>query len=199
MGNDGKFSAKPEDTTPKKRAPRDPVGRKQAIINAAAAIISREGSGRITNRRVAEEAQVPLGSTTQYFKSVDELRRAGLAELARRLDEEYGKFFSIAEQKAWTSEKLADAISDYLSDAKRVRADAALCAAAIDDPEVRGIMRRTYDTFIERCATCMDPQRAKILYAFIEGIVIDSCFMGVPCDRETIRKAAELILGDGGS
>ena len=36
------------------------------------------------NRRVAEEAGVPLGSTTQYFKSIDELRREGykLASLA---------------------------------------------------------------------------------------------------------------------
>ena len=72
-----------EDTTktersrkkPKKRAPRDPAGRRQAIIDAAANLIAREGSSKITNRRVAEEAGVPLGSTTQYFKSIDELRR----------------------------------------------------------------------------------------------------------------------------
>ena len=81
-----------EDTTktersgkkPKKRAPRDPAGRRQAIIDAAANLIAREGSSKITNRRVAEEAGVPLGSTTQYFKSIDELRREGykLASLA---------------------------------------------------------------------------------------------------------------------
>ena len=69
-----------EDTTktersgkkPKKRAPRDPAGRRQAIIDAAANLIAREGSSKITNRRVAEEAGVPLGSTTQYFKSIDD-------------------------------------------------------------------------------------------------------------------------------
>ena len=59
-----------EDTTktersgkkPKKRAPRDPAGRRQAIIDAAANLIAREGSSKITNRRVAEEAGVRTSS-----------------------------------------------------------------------------------------------------------------------------------------
>ena len=75
--------------TPRKRAPRNPAARRQEIIDAAADLISREGTARVTNRRVAERAGVPLGSTTQYFKSIDELRRAGLAELSRRIEREY--------------------------------------------------------------------------------------------------------------
>ena len=35
---------------------------------------------------------------------------------------------------------------------------------------------------------------AKILCAFMEGAIINSCFMGVPYDRETIQKAVSLIL-----
>ena len=40
----------------------------------------------------------------------------------------------------------------------------------------------------------MDEQRAKILCAFMEGAIINSCFMGLPYDRETIQKAVSLIL-----
>ena len=53
----------------KKRAPRDPAGRRQAIIGAAADLIAREGSSKVTNRRVAEEAGVPLGSTCLLYTS----------------------------------------------------------------------------------------------------------------------------------
>ena len=41
----------------------------------------------------------------------------------------------------------------------------------------------------------MDIERAKILFAFIEGAVINSCFMGVPYDPEIVRLATRLIIG----
>ncbi|MCI2242872.1 TetR/AcrR family transcriptional regulator [Adlercreutzia faecimuris] len=185
--------------TPRKRAPRNPAARRQEIIDAAADLISREGTARVTNRRVAERAGVPLGSTTQYFKSIDELRRAGLAELSRRIEREYDEVFEVVAEgsrDARGSEALADAISEYLSDPVRVGADAALCAAAVEDPEVRDITRAGFDAFLGRCAPLMDVERAKILFAFTEGAVLNSCYMGVPYDRQTIRLAVALILGD---
>ena len=192
-----------EDTTktersgkkPKKRAPRDPAGRRQAIIDAAANLIAREGSSKITNRRVAEEAGVPLGSTTQYFKSIDELRREGLAEVARRIEREYDEVFLVTEQGSHDAAALAEVINEYLSDLQRVHADAALYAAAIEDPEVEDITRSAFESFLRRCRPFMDEQRAKILCAFMEGAMINSCFMGVPYDRDTIRTAVDLILG----
>ena len=75
------------------RAKRDPEGRRRAIIEAAAEIIAREGTRKLTHRRVAQQAGVPLGSTTQYFSSIDELHRAALAELARLIEEETGLSF----------------------------------------------------------------------------------------------------------
>lgn len=178
----------------KKRAPRDPAGRRQAIIGAAADLIAREGSSKVTNRRVAEEAGVPLGSTTQYFKSIGELRREGLAEVARRIECEYDEAFRVTEQGIQNATALADFINEYLSDRQRVHADAALYAAAIEDPEVEDITRSAFESFLRRCEPFMDEQRAKILCAFMEGAIINSCFMGLPYDRETIQKAVSLIL-----
>lgn len=196
-----KDTAKPseaEKKPQKKRAPRDPAGRRQTIINAAADIIAREGSSKITNRRVAKEAGVPLGSTTQYFKSIDELRHEALAEVARRIDCEYDEVFAVTEQGSRNVEAIADFMNEYLSDPQRVRADAALYAAAIDDPQVEDITKRAFESFLDRCRLFMDEQQAKILFAFMEGAVINSCFVGVPYDRDTIRKAVSLILEDGG-
>ena len=146
------------------------------------------------NRRVAEEAGVPLGSTTQYFKSIDELRREGLAEVARRIECEYDEAFRVTEQGIQNATALTDFINEYLSDRQRVHADAALYAAAIEDPEVEDITRSAFESFLRRCEPFMDEQRAKILCAFMEGAIINSCFMGLPYDRETIQKAVSLIL-----
>jgi len=181
--------------TMRKRLPRNPAGTRQQIIDAAADLIAREGSGKITNRKVADYAGVSLGSTTRHFKSIDELRRAGLAELSTRIEREYDDMFCIVAQEGHGSEKLADTINEYLSNPQRVNADAALYAAAIEDPEVRDITKRSFDSFLERCDPYMDIERAKILFAFIEGAVINSCFMGVPYDPEIVRLATRLIIG----
>jgi AcrR family transcriptional regulator len=47
--------------------------RREAILRATLGIIGRHGTGAVTHRAVAEEAGVPLASTTYYFASKDEL------------------------------------------------------------------------------------------------------------------------------
>lgn len=183
-------------TSPRKRAPRNPEARKRQIIEAAADIIAQEGPGKVTNRKVAERAGVPLGSTTQYFKSVDELRRAGLSEVAQRLTREYDEVFQVVAQGKGTARALAEAISDYLSQPARLLADASLGTAAISDPEVRNIATQTFEQFLAQCEPYMNETKAKILFAFVEGAVINSCLIGVPYSKEIILEAVELILGD---
>ena len=52
--------------------------RRQAILEAALRLISKHGVGALTHRAVAEEADVPLASTTYYFDSLDELLEGAL-------------------------------------------------------------------------------------------------------------------------
>jgi DNA-binding transcriptional regulator YbjK len=47
--------------------------RREAILRATLGIIGRHGTGAVTHRAVAEQAGVPLASTTYYFASKDEL------------------------------------------------------------------------------------------------------------------------------
>src|SRR5690242_8335797 len=72
----------PLSTQPRRRQ-RDPEGRRQTIIDAATRVIADAGVAGLTHRRVAEVADVPVGSTTYYFKDLDELREAALTDAAR--------------------------------------------------------------------------------------------------------------------
>jgi DNA-binding transcriptional regulator YbjK len=49
--------------------------RRRAILDAALRVIAAGGVDAVTHRRVAAEAEVPLGSTTYYFASREELLR----------------------------------------------------------------------------------------------------------------------------
>lgn len=66
-----------------------PSGTRQSIIDAVLHIISEDGVAAVTNRRIAKEANVSLGSVTYHFATQHELLRESLlhfvAEETRRL------------------------------------------------------------------------------------------------------------------
>ena len=78
-------------TAPTGRRQRDPAGRRKTIIDAATRVIADAGLAGLTHRRVAEVAGVPVGSTTYYFRDLDELREAALADAAAGFEGRVGK------------------------------------------------------------------------------------------------------------
>ena len=52
-----------------------PADRRQLILETTLKLIARGGVDSVTHRRVADAANIPLGSTTYYFKSRDHLLR----------------------------------------------------------------------------------------------------------------------------
>jgi DNA-binding transcriptional regulator YbjK len=67
------------------------LGRREQILEATLRVIGRSGRQAVTHRSVAEEAGVPLGSTTYYFKSRDDLLGQALEHVAASEVERYGK------------------------------------------------------------------------------------------------------------
>lgn len=69
--------------------------RRQALVEAAAALLAEGGFDAVRHRAVAERAGLPLASTTYYFRSLDDLvmaaveygARAELAACRRALDD----------------------------------------------------------------------------------------------------------------
>lgn len=66
-------------------------GRREQILEAALRVIGRSGRESVTHRAVAEEAGVPLGSTTYYFDSRDDLLGQALEHVAANEVERYGR------------------------------------------------------------------------------------------------------------
>ncbi|MFE7545662.1 TetR/AcrR family transcriptional regulator [Streptomyces platensis] len=69
----------------------NPPGTRQSIIDAVLRIIAEDGIAGVTNRRIAKEAKVSLGSVTYHFATQHEMLRESLlhfvAEETRRLTE----------------------------------------------------------------------------------------------------------------
>jgi DNA-binding transcriptional regulator YbjK len=67
------------------------AGRREQILEAALRVIGRSGRESVTHRAVAEEAGVPLGSTTYYFDSRDDLLRQALEHVSAHEVERYAE------------------------------------------------------------------------------------------------------------
>jgi DNA-binding transcriptional regulator YbjK len=63
--------------------------RREQILEATLRVIGRKGREAVTHRAVAEEAGVPLGSTTYYFDSRDDLLGQALEHVSAQEVERY--------------------------------------------------------------------------------------------------------------
>src|SRR3954449_7894226 len=88
-------------------------GRREQILEATLRVIGRAGREAVTHRAVAEEAGVPLGSTTYYFDSRDDLLGQALEHVARQ---EAARHIELGHElrTAKTPRRLADMLVDQL-------------------------------------------------------------------------------------
>jgi len=96
------------------------ASRREQILEAALRVIGRSGTQAVTHRAVAEEAGVPLGSTTYYFESKDDLLRQALEHVAAS---EVDRYRDLGEQlrSVKSPRELADRLIDKLGSAVRDR------------------------------------------------------------------------------
>lgn len=177
------------------RAKRDPEGRRRAIIAAAVDLIGHEGTRKLTHRRVAERAGVPLGSTTQYFSSIDELRRAALEELGRLIEQDYDDMFASIERHGGTVDAFIREFNEYLADTKQVETDTAFYCAAANDPALRPLARHSIELSVNRSLPYLDERRAKALAVVLDGAMLESCLLGEPVDPDSVDLAMRAIFG----
>ena len=88
-------------------------GRREEILEATLRVIGRSGREAVTHRAVAEEAGVPLGSTTYYFDSRDDLLGQALEHVAR-IETERHVELGRELRTARTPRQLADMLLDQL-------------------------------------------------------------------------------------
>lgn len=183
-----------ENKEKKVRSKRDPQGRRRAIAQAAAELLLFEGPKSVTHRSVAKKAQVPLGSTTQYFSSINELKRAGYDVISRGVERGYDELIAQSEKAKNDSEALAVCIYDYVTNIEEVRADMVLSAAAIKDEELRALLERNNERYEASLKQYMSDNQAKMISAFTNGLMLETGIFAHQFSEEFIVQAVETIL-----
>lgn len=85
--------------------------RRRALVSAAAEIAAEEGFAAVSHRTVARRAGVPLGSTTYYFTSLEDLLGAVADEMVSECLVRGGRLTEAAPAGRYSAEDAADLIT----------------------------------------------------------------------------------------
>ncbi|MFJ4172972.1 TetR/AcrR family transcriptional regulator [Microbacterium sp. NPDC089696] len=176
------------------RRRRDPEARRREIVTAAAELIIEVGVEALTHRKVAARANVPLGATTQYFATLDDLRDAALGALASEIQTRIDETRRAVVAEGVTPEGIARLVRQGLDDARAVHADRAVVTAAVHDPRVRAFARQWSDEVVGFMSPVHGLDRARAAAVFIDGVLWHAQIHDEPLDEELIRDALAGIL-----
>lgn len=178
------------DVGPVRRARRHDPDRRQRLIATALDVIAEHGIAGATHRTIARAADVPLGSTSYHFSSIDELLAAAFAvhteQVADALDE---RMRAAPDARAALDALAAHLSSDLLGDHRTLVLAVELYVVAARRPALRAVTQ----TWMERSRRALevhfDPETARELDALVEGLVLHQFLATDPMTPEQVRRA----------
>ncbi|NED97167.1 TetR family transcriptional regulator [Phytoactinopolyspora alkaliphila] len=174
----------------RQRGPADP-DRRERIAQAAVTLVAEYGVHALTHRKVAAEAGVPLGSTTYYFASLDDLVAAALNKAAER---------SVADLREWerglpADVNLATALADFVvRSVGEKRADTMaeynLYALALHRPHLRQAAVDWDNALAEVLQGRTDPLTGRMVAVLLCGLLMQA----VLSDERPVRSDIEVLI-----
>lgn len=163
--------------------------RRERIARAAIEVVAERGIEKLTHRAVAAAAGVPLGSTTYYFRTLDDL----LAVALKQASED-----DVADLRAWQAALVADgdlasALSDlvlhYLGPQRsRTVVEHELYVAALHRPALRHVSHEWDAALVELFTACTDPVTGRALSAVFCGLLLQGVV------RESVPRRDEIEM-----
>ncbi|MEV0964111.1 MULTISPECIES: TetR family transcriptional regulator [unclassified Streptomyces] len=172
--------------------------RRRRIIDAAIRVVGRRGIAGLSHRTVAAEAQVPLGSTTYHFASLDELLVAAL----RRANEGFAAAVRdsevLADPRSDPAGELARLLGEWLGGERNgVELEYELYLAALRRPALRPVVAEWTEGVTEVLARRSDPVTARALVAFMDGVCLQVLLTDTAYDEQYTRVMLTRILASG--
>lgn len=173
---------------------KDP-GRRERIARAAIQVVAERGVDKLTHRAVAAAAGVPLGSTTYYFATLDDLLASALKQAAED---------DVAHIQAWARElqgqdDLAAALTDlvlrYLGPARpQTLVGHQLYIAALHRPALRHLSQEWDAALAELFASCTDQTTGQVLAALFCGLLFQHIVRESVPSRDEIETIFRRVL-----
>ncbi|MFF8834472.1 TetR/AcrR family transcriptional regulator [Streptomyces sp. NPDC015130] len=177
------------------RARRHDPGRRERIVAAALRVVGRSGIAGLSHRTVAAEADVPLGSTTYHFASLDELLVAALREAGEGLGRLIRESPALADPVLGLAAALARLLGEWLGGERtRVELEYELYLAALRRPALRPVAAEWTESVVAALSARTDAATARALVALMDGICLQVLLTGGAYDEEQTREMLARVL-----
>lgn len=169
--------------------------RRQRIIDAAIRVVGRGGIAGLSHRTAAAEADVPLGSTTYHFTTLDELLVAAL----RQANEGFAGLIAarggLQDPHTDLAAELAALTGEWLAGERTgVELEYELYLAALRRPALRPVAAEWCEDIAELLSRRTDPVTARALVALMDGICLQVLLTDTPYDEAYAREVLGRLI-----
>ncbi|SET72109.1 TetR/AcrR family transcriptional regulator [Geodermatophilus poikilotrophus] len=164
--------------------------RRQRLVDTALEVIAEHGVIGATHRAIARAADVPLGSTTYHFASIDELLATVFTVHAERVAQALEERMREAPDRQAALDALARHLSaDLLGSDRTLVLAVELYVAAARRPALRVVTQDWMERSRRALELHFDPVTARELDALVEGLVLHQFLSTDPMTPEQVRHA----------
>lgn len=191
-------------TSNESKRPRGPA-RREALLEAVLEIVADVGAEAVTHRRVAEQAQLPLASTTYWFDSKEDLLTAALALAAERDVARLHELADRLRERDPLEAVLATVLDpiDEPSSRASLMATYALLLEAARRPALQELARRWTDAYLEtigellqRAGSARLREDAQLILAAADGLLLEQLAAGDAEDpRPALARLVHILIG----
>jgi TetR/AcrR family transcriptional regulator, regulator of biofilm formation and stress response len=164
--------------------------RRSRIIDACLEVIAENGVAGTSHRKVAEAADVPLGSMTYHFTGMDNLLHEAFSRFAHEASDDFEEQLAAAHDADAAKDALVAAITDVvLANQRDLVLTHELYTLAARDDSYRDITNAWMARSRRSLERFFDPTTARILDALVEGLSIHRALDNEPHDPGTVVEA----------
>ncbi|WP_116040745.1 TetR/AcrR family transcriptional regulator [Amycolatopsis palatopharyngis] len=154
------------------RGPNDP-DRRDRIAQAAITVVAERGIDGLTHRAVAAAADVPLGSTTYHFATLDDLLAVALTEAAENNVRQLREWEQGLPEEVDFAAALADLVLSFLDDQRsHTLVEYDLYVAALHRPALREVSAAWDEALIQLFGYRTDAITGRLLAAMFCGLLM---------------------------
>lgn len=195
-GTDGHTPSTAPPSTAVRRRPRgrnDPQ-RPERIVQAAIDVIVTSGIEGLSHRVIARQAGVPLGSTTYYFESLDDIVVAATRKAIEDDTAVINAWAAGIRRKGDLVPALASRIIDEAAHRERSIAYYRLYLGAAVRPELQDLAYRWARVMTEVLERFVDAETAETLSALYDALVMRVLIMGGRVTQHDVQRILRVVV-----
>jgi DNA-binding transcriptional regulator YbjK len=157
-------------------------------------VIAEVGIGRTTHRAVATRAGLPLGATTYYFPTLDDLIAAGLRKATEDLKADLERRAPTLRDAADLASALTAVALGYLEDRGQTQLEYELFVAAARDPALRPLAEIWLSGMTDLLEPRVGRPTARMLVALLDGAMLHALVSATPLDATALTAALRALI-----